>query len=402
VINIIKYTIIFLLSVVAGTSLYAQDVKVIGYLPYYRFQLIDDIKFDQLTHVNLSFANPDMDGNLSLGGRNIVPVIQAAHAENVEVFLSLAGGALTNEWEAAWEHLMETENRSAFIHKIIEYTTSHNIQGIDMDLEWSHVNEKYSGFVLELKDSCDVYDITFTAAFPGTYRYPDITAEALATFEWINMMVYDLRGPWDPSNPGPHSPMSFALSSIQYWENQGVDKENLMLGMPFYGYDFSDPTNVRAKTYNQIVDINPQNAMRDRDGQIYYNGIPTIRAKTQLAIDELSGVMMWELGQDHFGEFSLLDEIHDVVQASISGVTSRNELQLNIYPNPFEDFIRMTFDEMTTADIQIFDAMGRLIMSDEISESYNYMLHTFDLGQGMYTILITTSESQSSRKLLKK
>ena len=46
----------------------AQAFKVIGYLPTYRFNWLNDIEFDRLTHVNIAFANPDSLGNLSCGG----------------------------------------------------------------------------------------------------------------------------------------------------------------------------------------------------------------------------------------------------------------------------------------------------------------------------------------------
>ena len=42
----------------------------------------------------------------------------------------------------------------------------------------------------------------------------------------------------------------------------------------------------------------------------YYNGRPTIANKVELAVQKLSGIMIWELGQDSFTEYSLLETIH--------------------------------------------------------------------------------------------
>jgi hypothetical protein len=42
---------------------------------------------------------------------------------------------------------------------------------------------------------------------------------------------------------------------------------------------------------------------------ITYNGLPTIRSKTRLAVQEASGVMIWELSQDVSGANSLLSAI---------------------------------------------------------------------------------------------
>ncbi len=389
--------ILFFISINLG---FAQDFKTIGYLPYYRFSLNDQIQYEKITHLNIAFANPDMQGNLSVGGADITPIVQSAHAADVEVYISLAGGALTSDWAAAWEHLIQFQNRSAFIQKIIDYTLNHNLQGIDVDLEWSHVNADYSGFVLELRDSVDKYDIGLTAALPGTYRYPQITDAALAAYDWINMMVYDLTGPWNPSNPGPHSPYSFALNAIDYWVNQGVPKNKLTLGVPFYGYDFTDQGNVTALTYSQIVAMNPDNAQVDQVGQIYYNGMPTIEAKITLALDEVSGIMIWELGQDRFDEYSLLDVIYEVIQMSISTINELQEIDVKFFPNPFENEIQFHNTENLEGQVSLFDATGRMIFNQNLTSTENLDLST--LPGGIYVLSIFANGKFFSKKMMKK
>jgi GH18 family chitinase len=42
----------------------------------------------------------------------------------------------------------------------------------------------------------------------------------------------------------------------------------------------------------------------------YYNGRPTIKSKVKLASEQVSGIMIWELGQDSFSDYSLLKTIH--------------------------------------------------------------------------------------------
>ena len=37
----------------------------------------------------------------------------------------------------------------------------------------------------------------------------------------------------------------------------------------------------------------------------------TIRSKTRLSAEEVGGIMIWELGQDAFNDFSLLKTIHN-------------------------------------------------------------------------------------------
>ena len=87
------YLLIFII-LFSNISLPAQDFKVIGYLPHYRFGLNDKIEYEKITHLMLAFLNPDTQGNLSIGGKDITPIIQTAKTKNpdLEVFISLAGG----------------------------------------------------------------------------------------------------------------------------------------------------------------------------------------------------------------------------------------------------------------------------------------------------------------------
>ena len=59
-----------------------------------------------------------------------------------------------------------------------------------------------------------------------------------------------------------------------------------------------------------MVELSNANADIDNVGTKFYNGRSTIRSKVQLASNEVNGIMIWELGQDSFSEYSLLKTIH--------------------------------------------------------------------------------------------
>ena len=390
-----------LLFVLQTPFLMAQDFKVVGYLPYYRFSLADMIEFDKLTHLCIAFANPDASGNLSVNGQDIDPIVGMAHDVDVEVLISLAGGALTTEWENNWAELTKPANRSAFIHKMMLYVEQHQLDGVDVDLEFSHVDENYSGFVLELRDSLDQYGKLMTAALPGTTRYEEITDEAMYSFDFINMMIYNLTGPWAPNNPGPHSPYSFAITSINYWTGQGMAPENLTLGMPFYGYDFTNSNSVSAFSYRAIVDENPAYADVDQVGARYYNGRPTIQAKTELAMDQLAGVMMWELGQDALNEYSLLSAIDETINSSVD---VGDELATNLIdfgPNPFRDLLWVNNVGQQAVRLQLLDMNGRLIEEKQMDGGATVEWFTSDLNAGFYFLRMIEADQIRTVKLAK-
>ncbi|MEZ4827050.1 MAG: glycosyl hydrolase family 18 protein [Bacteroidia bacterium] len=383
-----------------------QSFKVVGYLPYYRFSLAGQIDYEKLTHLNLAFLNPDAQGNLDIGGQNITPIVTQAKIANpaIQVMISLAGGGVTSAWQAAYDQLMLPANRSAFVHSLTQYVITHGLDGLDVDLEWNSVNSLYSPFVLELADSLHAHGKVITAALPATYRYPDITPAALNAFDFINLMAYDLTGPWAPNNPGQHSPFSFAQQGISYWFSQGLPYEKMTLGVPFYGYDFTSSSNVTSFTFATMVNEDTTYAWLDQVGQRYYNGITTIRAKTDLALSQVSGIMIWELGQDVLGandQYSLLNAIHSKTQPQ----RIENNILANVQfaPNPFSDYIHLLYTGTPEkADFILRDLQGREVYKETILlQDHTQFNISGILPSGVYLASLQTSNAIYRQKLMR-
>ncbi|MDA1120812.1 MAG: glycosyl hydrolase family 18 protein [Bacteroidetes bacterium] len=406
--DIVNKTQYLIISLILGycSCAVAQDFKVVGYMPSWNFGLIEQIQLDKVTHVNLAFANPDDEGGIVTGDgdepvRDIKPIVEIIHDAGVSVFISIGGAVADHD---KWESLINPIARSQFIHKIIAYVLENDLQGIDIDLEWENVTDNYTGFVLELRDLLDKYDLYMTAALPGIYRYSQVTDEVIEAYDWINMMAYDLRGPWKPSDPGPHSPYEFAQDAINYWTGQGVEPERLTLGVPFYGYDFSNLNNIIGKRYVEIVAENPDYSKLDQVGELYYNGLYTIGSKTALALREVGGIMIWELSQDTFDEYSLLNKIHEVIQMPVGIERQIENVILEIYPVPFDDQININFDKIPTVnvDLTLIDVNGRAMISSDWNGNDQQSLDTSHLPGGVYFLVITSQGFVQSRKLGKR
>jgi len=298
--------------------LFSDQARVVGYFPTWRFTLTDKVDFCKLTHVNIAFGNPMVDGTIQLSNpsaiSNLEQVISTAKLQNssIQFYISLAGGVLSDQVANTWKSfLASSQDRPKLIDKIIEFVLENKLDGVDVDLEWSHVTQGYSDFVIELKKELSIHGKGMTAAFPSETKFSQISDQALAVFDFINIMVYDYTGSWNPSAPGQHSSYDHAERGINYWKNiVGITGEKLTLGVPFYGYNFLNSTTVESFTYGSMVASNTSNSERDQVGNKYYNGRPTIANKTKLAAQNLSGIMIWELGQDSFTEYSLLETIH--------------------------------------------------------------------------------------------
>ena len=312
----LKWILILVLGVV---NLSVAQKKVIAYIPNWvdLNAFSSSVQYSKLTHINIAFENPDANGYLSFNsGSNTI--INAAHAQNVKVFVSLGGGSVSEGGAIRdnYFNLIKAANRTAFIQKIYDYVVTHNFDGVDMDLEGPAINSDYGGFVIALAAKLHANGKLISAALSEGYGGANVPASTFAAFDWINIMAYDATGPWQPGNPGQHSPYSMAVNQFNYWTGRGLPASKAIIGLPFYGYGFGASAN-QGISYANIVAQYPGAENLDQVGNtIYYNGIPTIKAKTTFAIQNAGGVMIWELSQDATGAKSLLTAVNQVITGS--------------------------------------------------------------------------------------
>ncbi|MEP6595141.1 MAG: glycosyl hydrolase family 18 protein [Ginsengibacter sp.] len=294
-----------------------SQFKIVG---YYSLQsaMTDDlinVPFDKLTHINLWFLNPDSTGNFTQDFASLEPFINAAHAKNVKVLASIGGGSS----HPYYHSLLKEDKRPMLINNLISIVTTHNMDGIDVDLEGSDIDENYENFVIDLAAALRSRNKMITAAIAVYYK-DALSDKALAQYDFVNVMSYDRTGPWSPDKPGPHSTYANAVEDLEYFGTvRSIPKEKMVLGVPFYGYGYGPELTSPAISmdYGQILAEFPDAEFADEfkmpGGKIlYYNGLPTIKQKTAFAKEKASGIMIWQLQGDAHGEHSLLQAINEV------------------------------------------------------------------------------------------
>lgn len=285
-----------------------SDFKVIGYYPYWSSVAPSQVNLKGLTHLNYSFAIPSEDGTIRVENPNrLKEMVDVAHNAGVKVYIAIGGWGYDSVFAAIAADSYKTDN---FVKSVMDTIYQYNLDGIDMDWEYPDSGDEprnFSTMISKLHSATSEAGKGLTAAIiagvnaegEGTWAAKGIQDEAIAKLDWLNLMVYDGQYGGVMEH---HSSYEFAANTIAYWKNtRGVSAEKLMLGVPFYGRNSSDA----AITYKQIINADPSKAYSDYSQGYYYNGITTMKKKTQLAQEEVGGIMIWEITQDIQGTNSL-------------------------------------------------------------------------------------------------
>ncbi|MDF2454396.1 MAG: chiA1 3 [Cytophagaceae bacterium] len=306
-----------LLLMLCSTSVFAQN-KMVAYVPNWinLNTFSNTIDYSKLTHINIAFENPvNSAGDLSFNSQNNV-LINKAHANNVKVLISIGGGSASGDQTllARYAMLTNNTNRAAFVAKLSAYVSTHNFDGLDVDLEGPNINGDYGAFIAALSAALKPKGKLLTSALSQGYGGGNVPNSVFQYMDFINIMAYDGAGYWQPNVPGQHSSFAYAKSNTEYWLNRGLPKEKAVLGVPFYGYGFGNAFRNRDYPYKEIIASYPGAETKDQVGStIWYNGIPTIKAKTNYAFDiKIGGMMIWSLDYDGTGDKSLLSAMDEV------------------------------------------------------------------------------------------
>jgi chitinase len=307
------------------------------------------VDFAALTHVIHFSVAPVSDGSLNTTLNNITParsadLVSHAHAAGKKVLFCVSGSTLGGFGGAT-----STANRGTFITNLVNFMSTNGYDGIDIDWEPLVTSDalQYTNFIKELRVALNGYS-PYRMLTVATAAQPAWFAMLQGQFDQINLMTYDLSGPWDgwvtwfnapvydggyrfPSTGGL---VPSADGMVTKFINAGVAPAKLSIGIAFYGRMWSggtgtptggvsaprqswttDPTMSYASyatilstyyqtnlyhwdTAAQASYLSINNTGSTNDQFISYDDERVCQSKVVYARNRgIGGVMIWELGE---------------------------------------------------------------------------------------------------------
>jgi chitinase len=302
--NLLTSAFATLLVVLFCSTITVAQFKTVGYMPSWAGSPAD-IQYSKLTHINYAFIRPTTTGGLTAVDQpsKLQDIVSRAHAAGVKVGIAIGGWSDLNNQDFESTAANATY-RNNFVNNVVNLINQYGLDGVDIDWEYPTGGNNPANFntlMGQLSTAMHSRGKFLTAAVAASGSNADgVQAGVFSSVDFLNLMAYDGGG----SN---HSTYTYAVQTINYWKGRGLPAAKAILGVPFYGRSSSEYV-----AYNTLLSRGAS-ANSDFFGSIGYNGIPTIKSKTNLAFDQAGGIMIWELSQDVNNANSLLTAINQVV-----------------------------------------------------------------------------------------
>lgn len=324
---------------------------VLGYYPEWSTLPPAKVDYSLYTHLCHAFAGVLPDGTLALPNTmHTQELIRQAHAKKVKVILSLGGADSNTRLVAATKTPAATNKLAETLAKAI---IGAGYDGLDVDWEApTNPGEmaQMNALVKALREQMPKALLTMATPSTDWAGKWFATASLAPYLDFVNVMTYDLYGPWS-DRAGHHAGMGPATgdstpeagvtvpAAVDYWlKSKKWPKEKLVLGIPLYGRGFraakfGDAAKGEYErsgiSYQDILQLRKQGwkvhqdatakvpYLEKPDGSevLSYEDPASAQRKGEYARKQrLGGIFFWEISQDFDGK------TNPIVRAAAKGL----------------------------------------------------------------------------------
>jgi chitinase len=321
-----------------------------------------NIDFSTLTHIIHFSVLPNSNGTLNSGANGLsasysADLVTRAHAAGKAVLICVGGAGSESDFLAATTVAV----LPAFVSSLTNFMATRGYDGVDLDWEPLPASDSgpFTNLVNSLRSALDRFPqhkllTAAVGAYPPYGDPPTAEYALFATlqdqFDQINIMTYDLAGPypgwvtWFNSPiydggfrfPSTGSLLPSVDGAVHNFISNGVAPAKLGIGIAFYGYiwaggsgtstggvteprqSWTNAPTVSTPSYNEIMSgyyqsnryhwddsaqaayLSITNPNPANDMFVSYDDPRTCQCKVSYARNNgLGGVMIWELAQDY-------------------------------------------------------------------------------------------------------
>ncbi|MFC5047503.1 glycosyl hydrolase family 18 protein [Aquimarina hainanensis] len=413
-------------------------------------------------------------------------VLSKARAKNVKVSVALGGAT---DYAFLWlmtKYYNNDQKLEEIANLLADYITVRGLDGIDLDLECWWADPAIAGTSdqggrvrgskwgdgdqgphpaaigltnLSKKLRQKLPNKLITAAVFGTSWYGNNYDAKMADYmDWVGLMTYDFTGSWDKSPIGPHAslyklplgtysgqsadnPIYSAQDALEYWlgiaeptwnhaGGFGMKKAKLVIGVPMYGYDFSEKkpdggNGVKFVPYKDIITEFPNAATsydpkdpKKLNGHIGLNGKNIYYETPKQAGEKIKytknyghqGVIIWELTQD--ADYNSSSSILKAINEAAGNNNPINNAPVVTWQNPSEGQV-IEMDTLSAITLKAkavdsdgtvksfsFKHNGSVINATQTGNEYTASFTPTAFGQVSITATATDDKNATSERVV--